>query len=95
MGEDLYLACTKTDEYRGPHFSTGAREWSDAFASAEDKAIHAIKKEIEVEVGEEISWIDDLPKYISPKDLAQRVVDYILAEKPDKPLARKLAKLGY
>ena len=39
--------------------------------------------------------VDDVVHYIDPKELARRVVDYILENKPGKALARKLAKIGY
>ena len=95
LDEDLYMACTQTDEYRGKHFSTGEREINWDFRSAEKKALPMVKKEIEAEVGEEIDMTDFLVKYIPGKELAHRVVDYILERKPGKALARKLAKIGY
>ena len=95
LDEDLYMACTQTDEYRGSTFSTGEREKSWDFLSAEKKALPMVKQEIEAEVGEEIEYTDLLVKYIPGKELAHRVVDYILAEKPGKALARRLRKMGY
>ena len=95
LDEELYMACTMTDEYRGKHFSTGERELNWDFQSSEDKALHAVVKEIEAEVGEKIDLVDFVMKYISGKELAHRVVDYILERKPGKALARKLAKIGY
>jgi hypothetical protein len=54
LDEELYMACTMTDEYRGKYASTGASELSWEFKSSEDKALHSVCKEIEDEVGEEI-----------------------------------------
>lgn len=95
LDKDLYEACTMTDEYRGHTFSTGKREWNWDFWSAQNKALDAVAEEIADEVGEEITIVDDVVEYTTGKDLAHRVVDYILTEKPSKLLARKLAKIGY
>lgn len=95
LDKDLYEACTMTAEGRGPTFSREKREWNWDFWSAQNKALDAVAEEIADEVGEEITIVDDVVEYTTGKDLAHRVVDYILTEKPSKLLARKLAKIGY
>lgn len=95
LDKDLYEACTMTAEGRGPTFSREKREWNWDFWSAQNKALDAVAEEIADEVGGEITIVDDVVEYTTGKDLAHRVVDYILTEKPSKLLARKLAKIGY
>ena len=95
LDNDLYMACTMIDEYRGKYASKGKRELNYDFQSAEDKALHAVVNEIGEEVGADIELVDDVMEYVSAKELARRVVDYILDKRPGSALARKLAKIGY
>lgn len=92
LGDDL-LYETLTREPDSPREATRPLSWD--FQDALDKARNIVCQEISDECGEDIVWLKDVTKHVSPREYARRLVDCVLEEKPTKTIAKKLAKIGY
>lgn len=60
------------------------------FEAAVKVARNAVSQEIADEVGEDITFTHELSQFVTPMEYAERIVDYVLENKPTKSIARAL-----
>ena len=93
LGDDLLYETLTREPDNGEIDSPRPLSWD--FQAALEKARNIVCQEISDECGEDIVWLKDVTKHVSPKEYARRLVDCVLERKPTKTIAKKLAKIGY